>query len=172
MSDVSSYIKEVKEMLKGNFLKMKDEMEPTYLTFYMTKIVSLAANKLIQNIYKCKKLPSSAYQFLQMDVTEIKETLLSVVKADQRTPRPTQAHTPTPKTSRTTWPSSTRPSASPKTSSSSSSSPTSSSLKATNASWKVALCRTSTASYRCEGTRRGTLRPLSRTWRPGTCDPE
>ncbi len=49
----------------------------------MNKIVSLAANKLIQNIYKCKKLPFSAYQFLQMDVTEIKETLIAVVKTDQ-----------------------------------------------------------------------------------------
>ena len=51
----------------------------------MNKIVSLAANKLIQNIYKCKKLPFSAYQFLQMDVTEIKETLIAVVKTDQKT---------------------------------------------------------------------------------------
>lgn len=58
-------------------------MESTYLTFYMNKIVSLAANKLIQNIYKCKKLPPIAYQFLQMDITEIKETLLSVVRNDQ-----------------------------------------------------------------------------------------
>lgn len=82
--DVSGYIKEVKEVLKGNFLKIKDEMEPTYLSFYMTKIVSLAANKLIQNIYKCKKLPFAAYQFLQMDITEIKETLLAIVKTDQR----------------------------------------------------------------------------------------
>jgi hypothetical protein len=49
----------------------------------MTKIVSLSSNKLIQNIYKCKKLPFSAYQFLQMDITEIKETLLAVVKTDQ-----------------------------------------------------------------------------------------
>jgi len=85
MSDVSSYIKEVKEVLKNNFLKIKDEMEPTYLTFYMNKIVSLASNKLIQNIYKCKKLPSTAYQFLQMDITEIKETLLSIVRNDQST---------------------------------------------------------------------------------------
>lgn len=83
---MSPYIKEVKETLKGNFMKMKDEMEPTYLTFYMNKIVSLAANKLIQNIYKCKKLPFSAYQFLQMDITEIKETLISIVKTDQSTP--------------------------------------------------------------------------------------
>ena len=60
-------------------------MEPTYLTFYMNKIVSLASNKLIQNIYKCKKLPFTAYQFLQMDITEIKETLMSMVKTDQST---------------------------------------------------------------------------------------
>jgi len=72
MSDVSSYIKEVKDILKSNFLKIKDEMESTYLTFYMNKIVSLSSNKLIQNIYKCKKLPFTAYQFLQMDITEIK----------------------------------------------------------------------------------------------------
>ena len=83
MSDVSSYIKEVKQVFKNNFIKIKDEMQPTYLTFYMNKIVSLAANKLIQNIYKCKKLPFTAYQFLQMDVTEIKETLISIVKSDQ-----------------------------------------------------------------------------------------
>ena len=69
MSDVSTYIKEVKQLLKNNFLKVKDEMEPTYLTFYMNKIVSLSANKLIQNIYKCKKIPFTAYQFLQMDIT-------------------------------------------------------------------------------------------------------
>ena len=50
-------------------MRMKDEMEPTYLTFYMNKVVSLASNKLIQNIYKCKKLPFTAYQFLQMDIT-------------------------------------------------------------------------------------------------------
>lgn len=85
MSDVSSYVKEVKEILKGNFMRIKDEMEPTYLTFYMNKIVSLSANKLIQNIYKCKKLPFTAYQFLQMDITEVKETLIAVVKADQKT---------------------------------------------------------------------------------------
>lgn len=52
----------------------------------MNKIVSLAANKLIQNIYKCKKIPFTAYQFLQMDITEIKETLVSIVKADQSKP--------------------------------------------------------------------------------------
>ena len=58
-------------------------MEPTYLTFYLNKVVSLAANKLIHNIYKCKKLPFTAYQFLQMDATEIKETLIGMVKTDQ-----------------------------------------------------------------------------------------
>lgn len=89
MSDVSPYIKEVKEILKANFMRIKDEMEPTYLTFYMNKIVSLAANKLIQNIYKCKKIPFTAYQFLQMDITEIKETLVAVVKTDARTPHST-----------------------------------------------------------------------------------
>ena len=73
----------MKEVFKNNFVKIKDEMEATYLTFYMNKIVSLAANKLIQNIYKCKKIPFTAYQFLQMDVTEIKETLISIVKSDQ-----------------------------------------------------------------------------------------
>ena len=86
MSDVSPYIKEVKEILKNNFVRIKEEMEPTYLSFYMNKVVSLSANKLIQNIYKCKKLPFTAYQFLQMDVTEIKETLIGVVKTDQSTP--------------------------------------------------------------------------------------
>jgi len=35
----------------------------------MNKIVSLSSNKLIQNIYKFKKLPFAAYQFLQMDIT-------------------------------------------------------------------------------------------------------
>jgi len=49
----------------------------------MNKVVSLASNKLIQNIYKCKKLPFTAYQFLQMDITEIKETLTTIVKQDQ-----------------------------------------------------------------------------------------
>lgn len=72
MSDVSPYIKDVKEVLRNNFLKIKDEMEPTYLSLYMNKIVALASNKIIQNIYKCKKLPFNAYQFLQMDITEIK----------------------------------------------------------------------------------------------------
>lgn len=103
MSDVSSYIKEVKEILKANFIKIKDEMEPTYLTFYMTKIVSLCANKLIQNIYKCKKLPFSAYQFLQMDITEIKETLLAIVKTDQSTPSSIQGPTPIKRPYRTTY---------------------------------------------------------------------
>ena len=51
----------------------------------MNKVVSLASNKLIHNIYKCKKLPFSAYQFLQMDITEIKETLLALPRQDQRT---------------------------------------------------------------------------------------
>jgi hypothetical protein len=49
----------------------------------MNKMVSVCATRLIQSIYKCKKLPFTAYQFLQMDITEIKETLISVVKADQ-----------------------------------------------------------------------------------------
>ena len=83
--DVSGYVKEAKEALRANFHRVKDEMEPTYLTFYMNKVVSLASNKLIHNIYKCKKLPFSAYQFLQMDITEIKETLVSLPKQDQRT---------------------------------------------------------------------------------------
>lgn len=38
-------------------MKIKDEMEPLYLTLYVDKIVVLVANKFIQNIYKCKKLP-------------------------------------------------------------------------------------------------------------------
>lgn len=49
----------------------------------MDKIVVLIANKFISNIYKCKKLPSIAYQQLHMDIIELKDTLLKVVNADQ-----------------------------------------------------------------------------------------
>jgi hypothetical protein len=49
----------------------------------MDKIVVLIANKFIQNIYKCKKLPQNAYRMLHMDIIEIKETLLNIVKTDQ-----------------------------------------------------------------------------------------
>lgn len=170
MSDVSPYIKEVKETLKANFMRIKEEMEPTYLTFYMNKIVSLAANKLIQNIYKCKKLPLTAYQFLQMDITEIKETLVSVVKADQSTPLPTQGPTPTPRTSRTTSPSSTKASANPKTSSNSCSSPTRSSANATKCSWRAGQCRTWRRSCRCGAARRATSQLWPNRWSPGTFD--
>lgn len=73
-------------------MRIKEEMQSTYLTFYMNKIVSLSANKLILNIYKCKKLPFTAYQFLQMDITQIKETLIAVVKTDQSTLCSIQKH--------------------------------------------------------------------------------
>lgn len=56
IGDISIYVRYVKEILKGNFIKIKDEMEPLYLTLYVNKTVVLVANKFIQNIYKCKKL--------------------------------------------------------------------------------------------------------------------
>ena len=57
-------------------------MQSLYLTLYVDKVVVLVANKYIQNVYKCKKLPETAFQVLQMDLTELKETLLSIVKLD------------------------------------------------------------------------------------------
>ena len=101
--------------MKGNFMRIKDEMEPTYLTFYMNKIVSLSANKLIQNIYKCKKLPFTAYQFLQMDITEVKETLIAVVKTDHSNAFFMQKPIPSPKMSRIITPLSTRLLGNPRT---------------------------------------------------------
>jgi hypothetical protein len=83
IGDISIYVRYVKEILKSNFLKIKDEMEPLYLTLYVNKIVVLVANKFIQNIYKCKKLNENACQVLHMDIIELKETLLSMVKADE-----------------------------------------------------------------------------------------
>ena len=148
MSDVSSYVKEVKEILKGNFMRIKDEMEPTYLTFYMNKIVSLSANKLIQNIYKCKKLPFTAYQFLQMDITEVKETLIAVVKADQSNLFSTQKRTPMPKMCRITSLLSTKPLENLKTSSNFYSFLTRSSLKDTRCSWKEVRLKILTVSCR------------------------
>lgn len=80
----SRYIKDAKEIIKNNFMKVKDEMHSLYLTLYVDKIVVLVSNKFIQNVLKCKKLPETAFQVLMMDVTELKETLLSMIKADQR----------------------------------------------------------------------------------------
>lgn len=59
-------------------------MQSLYLTLYVDKVVVLVANKFIFNIFKCKKLPETAYQVLLMDFTELKQTLLSIIKADQR----------------------------------------------------------------------------------------
>ncbi len=72
IGDISIYVRYVKEILKSNFLKIKDEMEPLYLTLYVNKIVVLVANKFIQNIYKCKKLNENAFQVLHMDIIELK----------------------------------------------------------------------------------------------------
>lgn len=56
-------------MIKSSFLKIKDELQSVYLTLYVDKVVVLVANKFIQNILKCKKLPETAYQVLLMDFT-------------------------------------------------------------------------------------------------------
>ena len=72
-------------MLKSNFLKVKDEMQSLYLTLYVDKIVVLVANKFIQNVFKCRKLPETAFQVLMMDLTELKEALLGLIKSDQST---------------------------------------------------------------------------------------
>ena len=47
-------------------------MQSLYLTLYVDKIVVLVANKYIQNVYKCKKLPETAFHVLLMDITELK----------------------------------------------------------------------------------------------------
>jgi hypothetical protein len=44
-------------------------MQSIYLTLYVDKIVVLVANKFIQNVLKCKKLPEKAFQALPMDFT-------------------------------------------------------------------------------------------------------
>lgn len=85
MMDSSSYIKEAKGLLTAHFMKIKDEMNSSYLAFYMNKLVVLINAKFIANVYKCRKLPSIALQRLQLDITELKDVLLSVVKADTRT---------------------------------------------------------------------------------------
>lgn len=64
-------------------MRVKDEMQSLYLTLYVDKIIVLVANRFIQNILKCKKLPSTAFRVLHMDLIELKDTLLSMVKADQ-----------------------------------------------------------------------------------------
>lgn len=64
-------------------MRVKDEMQRTYLTFFVDKVVFLVANNFIQNILKCKKLPETAFQVLHMDLIELKDTLLSMVKTDQ-----------------------------------------------------------------------------------------
>ena len=79
----SRYVRDAKEIIKSNFMKVKDEMQSLYLTLYVDKISVLVANKFIQNVFKCKKLPETAFQVLMMDLTELKEALLSVVKTDQ-----------------------------------------------------------------------------------------
>ena len=47
-------------------------MQSLYLTLYVDKIVVLVANKFIQNVFKCRKLPETAFQVLMMDLTELK----------------------------------------------------------------------------------------------------
>ena len=64
-------------------MRVKDEMQSLYLTLYVDKIVVLVANRFIQNILKSKKLPETAFQVLHMDLIELKDTLLSMVKTDQ-----------------------------------------------------------------------------------------
>ena len=138
-------------------MRIKEEMQPTYLSFYMNKVVSLAANKLIQNIYKCKKLPFTAYQFLQMDATEIKETLIAIVKTDQSTRSKIQKLTQIPKTFKTISLLSTNLSANPKTSSNCSNFLTKSSSNDMKCSWREVHYKIWTGSCKLEAARRVTL---------------
>ena len=84
MIDSSSYIKEAKALLTAHFMKIKDEMNSSYLAFYMNKLVVLINAKFIANVYKCRKLPQVALQKLHLDNIELKEVLLTVVKTDTR----------------------------------------------------------------------------------------
>jgi hypothetical protein len=65
-------------------MKIKDEMNSSYLAFYMNKLVVLINAKFIANVYKCRKLPAVALQKLHLDIIELKEILLNVVKSDAR----------------------------------------------------------------------------------------
>lgn len=67
-------------LLKAHFLTIKDEMNSAYLAFYMNKLVVLINSKFLSNIYKCRKLPPVALQILQLDIIELKEFLLNIVK--------------------------------------------------------------------------------------------
>jgi hypothetical protein len=72
MVDVSSYVKEAKGLLSAHFIKIKDEMNGSYLSFYLNKLVVLINNKFISNVYKCKKLPPIAFHTLHLDIIELK----------------------------------------------------------------------------------------------------
>lgn len=72
MIDSSSYIKQAQALLTAHFLKIKDEMNSSYLAFYMNKLVVLINSKFLSNVYKCRKLPPAALQRLHLDTIELK----------------------------------------------------------------------------------------------------
>lgn len=85
MGEESRYIKDAKKILENNFLKVKDEMQSLYLTLYVDKVVVLVANKFIQNVLKCRKLPEIAFNVLRIDFTELKEALNKMIQNDTST---------------------------------------------------------------------------------------
>lgn len=80
-------------------------MNSSDLTYYMNKIVLLLNNKFMSNVFKCKKLPQNAYQFLKMDLGELKEELVKLVKDEKCMTAPIQKLSATPKCCRVTDPS-------------------------------------------------------------------
>ena len=79
----SDYVRRAKALIAAHFLSIKDEMNSSDLTYYMNKIVLLLNNRFMANVYKSKKLPQNAYQFLKMDLGELKEELVKLVKDDK-----------------------------------------------------------------------------------------
>lgn len=81
-------------------------MNHSDLAYYLNKMVVELNNRFMANVYKCKKLPQNAYQFLKMDLGELKEELIKMVKDEKGMTQLTQRYLIALRCSRATDPSS------------------------------------------------------------------
>ena len=79
----SDYVRRAKALIAAHFLSIKNEMNHSDLAYYLNKMVVELNNRFMANVYKCKKLPQNAYQSLKMDLGELKEELIKLVKDEK-----------------------------------------------------------------------------------------
>jgi len=83
VSDTSAYIKTVSQIIQARTIAVKSAINPTYANFFTNKMVGAMSEQFLKQIYRIKRVNETSSHQFQLDLEELKNTLLCLPSLQQ-----------------------------------------------------------------------------------------